>query len=182
MSLASLFDLSGRRAVITGGNSGIGEAMAQASAQSQRVDIAAFLQQVADNAPHSGIDAVVAVGCGSGCDVEADPLKLEDALTHLLTNAQRYRTPGTPITLTLRCLPDRAQVDVANQGPRIPQERLATLFELGTSDRAQPGQRGQGLFVARGYLAKMGGEIAVRNDGNGVCFTLTLPRHGAPAF
>ena len=164
------------------GQASVGEAMAQASAQSQRVDIAAFLQQVADNAPHAGIDDVVAIGCGSGCDVEADPLKLEDALTHLLTNAQRYRTPGTPITLTLHCLPDRAQVDVANQGPRIPEERLATLFELGTSDRAQPGQRGQGLFVARGYLAKMGGEIAVRNDGNGVCFTLTLPRHGAPAF
>ena len=84
------------------GQASVGEAMVQASAQSQRVDIAAFLQQVADNAPHAGVDGVVAIGCGAGCDV------------------------------------------VADQGPRIPDERLATLFELGTSDRAQPGQRGQG--------------------------------------
>ena len=158
------------------GQASVGEAVAQASAASERFDLAAFLREVATNAPHAGIDGVVAVGCEAPCDVVADPLKLEDALTHLLTNAQRYRTPGTPITLTLRLQPGRAEIDVANQGPCIPPERLATLFELGTSDRSQPGQRGQGLFVARGYLAKMGGTVAVRNDAAGVCFTLSLPR------
>ena len=33
-----------------------------------------------------------------------------------------------------------------------------------------------GLFIARGYLAKMGGAIAVRNADGGVIFTLSLPR------
>ena len=161
------------------GQASVGEAMAQASAQVQRVDLAAFLRAVAANAPHAGIDQVQALGCERPCDVHADPLKLEDALTHLLTNAQRYRTPGTPILLKLSLSPGRAQVEVVNQGPRIAEDRLATLFELGTSDRAQHGQRGQGLFVARGYLAKMGGEIAVRNLDDGVCFTLQVARHGA---
>jgi sensor histidine kinase regulating citrate/malate metabolism len=70
----------------------------------------------------------------------------------------------------------QACIEVRNQGPTIAPERLATLFELGTSDAGSQQQRGQGLFVARGYLAKMGGAIAVRNELDGVCFSLTLPR------
>ncbi|MBT9486535.1 MAG: HAMP domain-containing histidine kinase [Rubrivivax sp.] len=158
------------------GQASVSEAVAQASAERQRLDVAAFLREIAANAPHAGIEGVEARGCESACDVLADPLKLEDALTHLLTNAQRYRVPGTPIVMTLRMQPDSIELDVANQGPQIPVDRLPSLFELGTSDRGQPGQRGQGLFVARGYLAKMGGGIAVRNMPDGVCFTLTLPR------
>lgn len=158
------------------GQASVGEAVAQASAERERFDLAAFLREVSANAPHAGIDDVVAVGCAEPCEVVADPLKLEDALTHLLTNAQRYRTAGTPITMTLRAQRDHAEVDVANEGPQIAAERIPTLFELGTSDRSQAGQRGQGLFVARGYLAKMGGAVSVRNEATGVCFTLTLPR------
>lgn len=158
------------------GQASVGEAVAQASAARERFDLAAFLREVAANAPHAGIDDVQTTGCDQACEVVADPLKLEDALTHLLNNAQRYRTPGTPITLNLREHNDSVQVEVINTGPRIPDDRLATLFELGTSDRFQPGQRGQGLFMARGYLAKMGGEISVRNEEAGVCFTLSLPR------
>lgn len=158
------------------GQASVSEAVAQASASRERIDLAAFLREVAANAPHAGIDDVVAQGCDEPCEVLADPLKLEDALTHLLSNAQRYRAPGSPITLTLHAGVDGAEVDVANLGPKIAEERLPTLFELGTSDRGQSGQRGQGLFMARGYLAKMGGGITVRNRSSGVCFTLTLPR------
>jgi signal transduction histidine kinase len=158
------------------GQASVSEAVAQASAARERMDLAAFLREVATNAPHAGIEGVVAQGCGVPCEVVADPLKLEDVLSHLLSNAQRYRLPGSLITLTLRAGPDAAEVDVANEGPQIAAERLPTLFELGTSDRGQPGQRGQGLFMARGYLAKMGGGLRVRNQASGVCFTLTLPR------
>lgn len=158
------------------GQASVSEAVAQASASRERLDLASFLNEVAANAPHAGIEHVVAHGCDSPCDVLADPLKLEDTLTHLLNNAQRYRVPGSAITLTLRARAEAAEVDVANLGPQIAADRLPTLFELGTSDRGQPGQRGQGLFMARGYLAKMGGAITVRNDPAGVCFTLTLPR------
>lgn len=158
------------------GQASVGEAVDQASAERSRFDVAAFLREVAANAPHAGIHGVQASGCDQPCEVLADPLKLEDALTHLLTNAQRYRIPGTPIRLALQADGHTAVIDVANDGPQIPAERLATLFELGTSDRSQPGQRGQGLFVARGYLAKMGGSITVANQPGGVCFTLKLPR------
>lgn len=155
------------------GQASVGEALDQASAQRERLDLAAFLREVAANAPFAGFEHVVAEGCERECWVLADALKLEDALTHLLSNAQRYRTPGTPICLQLDAT--QGTVRVHNQGPPIAPERLPTLFELGTSSGEGATQRGQGLFVARGYLAKMGGSIEVANADGGVAFTLRLP-------
>ena len=56
--------------------------------------------------------------------------------------------------------------------------QLDRIFEYGVSDApdsAAQGQRGQGLFVARTYMAKMGGTIAAANVDGGVCFSLRLP-------
>jgi two-component system, OmpR family, sensor kinase len=157
------------------GQASVGEALTQAQMQRERLDLADFLRQVAANAPYAGIEGVLAEGCEGLCEVYADALKLEDALTHLLTNAQRYRLADTPITLRLSATPEAAQVEVHNQGPTIDTARLGTLFELGAGDAEGPTHRGQGLFMARGYLAKMGGAIEVRNVADGVVFTLTLP-------
>ena len=147
--------------------------MAQASAQRERLDLATFLREVAANAPYAGIEHVQARAASRPARPWPTRSKLEDALTHLLTNAQRYRVPGSPITLTLSATESEARIEVRNQGPTIAPDRLATLFELGTSDASSQTQRGQGLFVARGYLAKMGGSIEVRNRADGV---YPLPR------
>ena len=37
-------------------------------------------------------------------------------------------------------------------------------------------QRGQGLFVAKTYMAKMGGTVTAENVAGGVRIVLTLPR------
>lgn len=155
------------------GQASVGEAMDQAQAQRERLDLAAFVREVAANASYAGFQDVIAEGCERECFVFADALKLEDALTHLLSNAQRYRLPGTPIRLCLDAATGALQVH--NQGPAIAAERLPSLFELGTSSGEGATQRGQGLFVARGYLAKMGGSIEVANAEGGVVFTIRLP-------
>ncbi len=157
------------------GQASVSEALQGASAQAEVMDLAAFLREVAANAPYAGIADVHAQGCDTRCSVHADPLKLEDALTHLLSNAARYRPAGSPITLSLHTEGGKAQIDVHNEGPPIAPERLGSLFELGAGDACGPTHRGQGLFVVRTYLAKMGGAVAVRNTANGVCFTLQLP-------
>ena len=86
--------------------------------------------------------------------------------------------PGTAITLTLQLTAEFATVEVHNQGPNIAQEQLGRIFDYGVST-AEPedGQRrGQGLFVAKTYLAKMGGSIAARNVDGGVVFEIALRR------
>jgi C4-dicarboxylate-specific signal transduction histidine kinase len=47
-----------------------------------------------------------------------------------------------------------------------------------SADSQASGQRGQGLFVARTYMTKMGGTIEARNEEAGVSLILTLQRAG----
>lgn len=84
MSLASLFDLSGRRAVVTGGNSGIGEAMAQAlGLAGARVLLLARreaeLEAAAERLRAQGMDA---------CVLAADLARL-DGLAHVAAHAEQ---------------------------------------------------------------------------------------------
>jgi signal transduction histidine kinase len=154
------------------------EALAAATLAVGRLDLDAFLRQVADNAGHAGLHDVVYTASPEAVWVLADEYPLEDALTHLLTNAARHRLPGTPITLNLKTEDRLAFVEVHNQGPTIAPERLFLIFDYGVSDAlaADSARRGQGLFVAKTYLAKMEGSIAVRNVEGGVVFTVGLRR------
>ena len=154
------------------------EALAAATLAVARLDLDAFLRGVAENAAYAGIAGVAYTPAAEPVWVQADEYPLEDAITHVLTNADRYRVAGTPITLTLRMEGELATVDLHNQGPRIADDQLARIFDYGVSD-AEPEdgvRRGQGLFVAKTYLAKMGGSIAARNIQDGVVFEIGLRR------
>lgn len=137
------------------------------------VDLAAFAMNVAVNA---GIAEVRYVGPSEQLLVRADEFPLEDVFAHVLKNADRHRKPGTPIVIDLTGSDSTATVSIHNTGPAIPDELLARIFEYGVSEQAASGNRGQGLFVARTYMAKMGGTITAKNIDNGVSFELALPR------
>jgi K+-sensing histidine kinase KdpD len=110
--------------------------------------------------------------------VRADPFSLEDIVTHILRNADRHRSPGTPVTLSLQQRATQAVIGIHNVGPAIPPEMLERIFDYGVSDAAAAGtegRRGQGLFVARTYMAKMGGTVEAGNVGGGVLFSLSFP-------
>lgn len=145
----------------------------------QALDVDAFLGHVAENAPHAGIDDVHYRGPGRPVWVQGHEYALEDVVTHVLRNAQRYRLPGSPITLTLAVDGGHAECRIANQGPTIAEDALERIFEYGvsgpTAEAGHEGQRGQGLFVARTWMAKMGGTIAATNTGDGVAFRLRWP-------
>ncbi len=145
------------------------------------VDLAAFLRNVADNAPCVGIPDVRYLGEARPVMVRADDYSLEDVVTHILRNAARYRTDDTPITVTLQTTDTATTVTIHNQGPAIPDELIDKIFEYGVSDQQDAGangNRGQGLFVAKTYMAKMGGTISAQNVEGGVSFVLGLQRVG----
>jgi signal transduction histidine kinase len=167
------------------GSASPSEAFQSTQLQLATLELDAFLAEVAANAPHADIEDVVYDGPGTPVVVRADEYSLEDVITHVLQNAQRHRRPGTPITLRLRADEARAAVELHNEGEAIPGELIDRIFEYGVSgseapddvdpDRAIP-QRGQGLFVAKTYMAKMGGTIVAENVAGGVRLLLTLPR------
>jgi signal transduction histidine kinase len=154
------------------------EALQAADLQMGTVELDAFLDHVATNAHFAGIDGVVYSRSGSPVNVRADEFSLEDVVTHILRNAERHRTRGTPITLALESSGDNAIVTIHNQGPSIDEALIGRIFEYGVSGApaGTTGQRGQGLFVARTYMGKMGGAISVRNVEGGVTFALELQK------
>ena len=163
------------------GHASPSEAIVAADMASERLDIHAFLRQIADNAHFSGIDGVRYLDADNtglaGLQVRADGFALEDVVTHLLSNAQRCRTPGTAITLSLTADPQHAWIAVHNQGPAIDAALLPRIFDYGVSDLPPTeGHRGQGLFVVKTYMGKMGGTVQARNVADGVVFTLGLAR------
>lgn len=160
------------------GTASPGEALEAATLQVSAMDLDAFLRNVAANAHFAGIDGVVYESAGTPLLVRADEFPLEDAVTHVLRNADRFRVPGTQVTLDMTPGETTATFSVRNTGPSIPGGSLQKIFEYGVSDG--PGEtaehRGQGLFVARTYMAKMGGTVEARNTKDGVAFVFTLRR------
>ncbi|MDR3351537.1 MAG: HAMP domain-containing histidine kinase [Zoogloeaceae bacterium] len=140
------------------------------------LDLDDFLANIAANAPHIGVDNVRYRSRGTPLPVHADEYSLEDVLGHLLKNADRHRHPGSPITLDTdsAATPGHIRVRVHNAGPAIAPDRFEKIFEYGFSDTRREGSRGQGLFVAKTYMAKMGGTIHVANETDGVSFFLEL--------
>ena len=166
------------------GSASPSEAFESTTLQLATLDLDAFLAEVAANAPHAGIVDVRYEGPGEPVVVRADEYPLEDVITHVLQNAQRHRRACTPVTLRLRVDEARAVVELHNEGDAIPTELIDRIFEYGVSgaldgesaDDAHAPQRGQGLFVAKTYMAKMGGTVAAENVVGGVTIVLTLPR------
>ncbi|MBL8376854.1 MAG: HAMP domain-containing histidine kinase [Burkholderiales bacterium] len=175
------------------GTASPGEAIEAATLVAGRLDLDAFLRNVADNATYAGIAAVSYVSGGSNVPVRADEFPLEDAVAHVLRNADRFRFAGTAIELTLELGATTAVIAIHNRGPLIDPAALERIFEYGVSGEAgagsietgtdriagsanAAGHRGQGLFVAKTYLAKMGGTITAENVEGGVTFRMTLQR------
>ena len=170
------------------GSASPSEAFQSTTLQLATLELDAFLAQVGANAPHAGIDGVVYDGPAEPVVVRADEYPLEDVITHVLQNAQRHRRAGTPITVRLRADETRATVELHNDGDPIPGDLIDKIFEYGVSgadeadlqeDQRHAPQRGQGLFVAKTYMAKMGGTITAENVPGGVRVLLTLPRVAA---
>jgi signal transduction histidine kinase len=153
------------------------EALAAAALNPQALDLAGFVQLIAENAADAGIAAVQLTPWQAGAlPVDADEHALEDVIAHLLRNADRHRHPGTAIRMTLEQAEGMAQLHVDNQGEAIPAALFDRIFDYGVSSATEGTEhRGQGLFVARSYLARMDGRIVASHLPDGVRFSISLP-------
>jgi len=166
------------------GSASPSEAFESTALDVQTLDVNEFLSHVARNAAAAGIPGVAFEPLAQPVRVRADEYSLEDVVSHVLRNAERYRLPGSLIRITLsqqaqEGTAPEAVITISNLGPQIDAGLLDKIFEYGVSgqpdaDTGAPGQRGQGLFVAKTYMAKMGGTITAHNLDGGVCLELRL--------
>jgi signal transduction histidine kinase len=106
-----------------------------------------------------------------------DNLALDDALSSVLDNAQRFMEPGSVIELDLEQTEVVILLKVANVGPRIPTEDLGAIFDYGFSTQLGSEHMGLGLFSARVSVLRMGGTLSAANTADGVVFTISLLRN-----
>ncbi len=112
----------------------------------------------------------------------ADPLRLAQILSNLLTNAAKYTDPGGEIRLRVACERQSIVFAVKDSGIGIPAEALKNIFEMfsqvkSTRDRSEGGL-GIGLSLTRGLVDLHGGRIEARSAGTGFGseFIVRLPR------
>jgi len=118
--------------------------------------------------------------------VEGDPVRLEQVINNLLTNAIKYTPNGGKLVVTIEIKGDDVVLRVKDDGLGIPAELLPRIFELFTQadrslDRSQGGM-GIGLTLVRSLVEMHGGTVAAHSDGpgRGSEFTVMLPRVNVP--
>ncbi|MFI1760468.1 sensor histidine kinase [Streptomyces sp. NPDC020800] len=118
--------------------------------------------------------------------LEADPVRMRQALGNLVSNALRHTPADGTVTLTARCDGDEVVLTVADTGTGIASEDLPHVFDrfwrAERSRSRRTGGSGLGLPIVRHLVAAHGGTAEVTSEpGEGAVFTLRLPVTAPPA-
>ncbi len=111
--------------------------------------------------------------------VLADKDRLLQVFVNLLENGAKYATDGTKIVVEAIIEDDKARIFFKNDCEVIPQAKLKKLFEKFTrlDDNTTRTTRGTGLglFIVKGLIEAMNGEIKLHSDKNcGFCAEVIL--------
>ena len=116
-----------------------------------------------------------------GLAVNADPGRLQQVLTNLLTNAVKYSAPGSSVNVITERDDNEAVIRVIDEGAGIDPELLSSVFDLfiqsdTTLDRSQGGM-GVGLTLVRQLVELHGGTVSAKSQGigKGSEFEVRLP-------
>ena len=123
----------------------------------------------------------VTLPAGGPVVVPGDPLRLEQVLANLISNAIKYTNAGGHIFVLVEREPERAVVRVKDSGVGISPGVLPRIFDLftqapGAIDRAQGGM-GIGLTLMQRLVQLHGGAVEARSEGlgKGSEFVVRLP-------
>ncbi|OYV00290.1 MAG: histidine kinase, partial [Burkholderiales bacterium PBB5] len=154
------------------------------------VAVAACWQQVCDAlaplAAARGVQLQAEVA-PADAQVLADPARLPQVLQQLADNAVRHPRPQGTVALRLQREGPQWCLAVQDDGPGIPPEQLACLFEAferGPQTGAAHDGLGIGLTLARWWVQRMGGSIAAQStpgQGSTLCVRLPAADGGDPA-
>ncbi len=113
--------------------------------------------------------------------LHADPLRLQQVINNLLTNATRYTRPGGEIHLDVRSKGDSVVLEFRDNGIGIAPHLLSRIFDLyhqcGEERSRSFGGLGVGLALVKLIVEQHGGSVTAYSDGegSGSTFTVRLP-------
>lgn len=113
--------------------------------------------------------------------ISADSDQLHQIIINLIVNAQQALVEMGAVdrALTLRTAvgeaPDTVMLEVADNGPGIPEEAQRRVFEPFYTTKPQGQGTGVGLSFSQGLAEAHGGRLDLVPTPRGACFRLTLP-------
>ncbi|MGK9450481.1 ATP-binding protein [Acidithiobacillus caldus] len=110
------------------------------------------------------------IAVDAGLQVRADPKRLLQILSNLVSNAHKYSVSGDTIRVAARAEGAGVRIQVRDHGPGIPEALLGRVFERFFQVSASsnlPRGTGLGLAIARELVLAQHGEIQVRNHPQG---------------
>ena len=142
--------------------------------------IASVLETLLPAARARGLRVLPVLDPSAG-PVLADPDRLAQVLSNLVSNAIKFTAPGGQVFVRLAQEDGQAVISVQDNGAGIPPDFLAHVFDLfrqrDSSDTRPHGGVGLGLALVRQLVELHGGTVRAESDGegHGATFTVTLP-------
>jgi signal transduction histidine kinase len=127
-------------------------------------------------------DSIVQVETGGELSGAWDADRLTQALTNLVGNAVQHGESGKPVRVSARGMADEVTLSVHNEGPAIPADQQAAIFEEGRQAGVRSAahdrrHQGLGLYIVERIVAAHGGTVSVSSSAvEGTTFTVRLPR------
>jgi CheY-like chemotaxis protein len=113
--------------------------------------------------------------------LDADPMRLGQVFSNLLTNSAKYMKRGGHIQFRIQRIAQEVGISVIDDGVGIPKELITQVFDMFTQvnrtlDRAEGGL-GVGLSLVKTLIEMHGGTVRASSDGIdlGSEFMVTLP-------
>jgi CheY-like chemotaxis protein len=142
--------------------------------------VSAVVDSIRSEAEESGISIDCSLDEGD-ISVLADPARLQQIITNLLTNAVKFTGAGGNVTITTAQSNGRGVVRVRDTGAGIEKDFLPHVFERfrqadGSTSRKHGGL-GLGLSIVKSLVELHGGQVQAQSDGpgTGATFTVQLP-------
>jgi len=117
--------------------------------------------------------------------VYADPRRVEQVITNLVSNAVKFSAPETPIEVSLKTEGGAVVLSVKDHGEGMSATDVERLFDRFYRVRRRYPTReglGLGLYISKEIIEMHGGSIEVESmPGVGSTFTITLPVYRPPS-
>ena len=128
----------------------------------------------------SGIERVQVHADGDISSILVDPMRMEQVLTNLISNAIKYGDEHGEIVVGVEQRDNEVRISVTNHGRGIAPEELPRLFNRFMRTGETRGSRvpglGLGLYIAKGIVEAHGGRLwAESTPGEATTFHIGLP-------
>lgn len=146
--------------------------------QPRRIELSGLVREIVATFESAQHAIRLTIQQGDNVHISGDPARLRQCLENVIANAiQKSPATGT-INVFVRCRQEPTQrgaiVEVIDEGPGIPAEQMAHLFDRFQTTRSEG--LGLGLYLAKRIARVHGGDLTAESaPGKGARFILSLP-------